>query len=91
MVATEPTLERSRTFLPLELFVVATNPVLDIAIEHIRSFLLLKLFVVVTDLAIIFAFNRTLLNPCSLALVLNAALAIFILTLVSNYVLVVIL
>ena len=80
MVAIEPALECSRAFLLLELYVVATDPVLDTAIERKWSFLLLELFVVVTDPAIILVLDRNLLNSCSLALVLNVALAIFMLT-----------
>ena len=84
MVATEPALdtalEHSWAFLLLELYVVVTDLALDTAIERRRSFLLLELSVVATNFAIILALNRTLLNPCLLALVLNATLAIFMLT-----------
>ena len=63
-------------FLLLKLTGTMTDPVLDTALDRIRAFLLLELSVTATDLAL----DRILLISYSLALALNAALAIFMLT-----------
>jgi hypothetical protein len=73
-------LEHNRAFLLLELSVIATDPMLDTTIERRRAFLLLELSVIALDLTIILALGRNILKPCLLALALNAALAIFMLT-----------
>jgi hypothetical protein len=73
-------LERSQAFLLLELSVIATDPMLDTAIERRRAFVLLELSVIAFNLTIILALGRNILKPYLLALALNAALAIFMLT-----------
>jgi hypothetical protein len=80
VIAINPLLKRSPAFLLLELSVIAIDPALDTTIKRRQAFLLLEFFVIVFDPMIILALNRNLLKPCSLALALNAALAIFMLT-----------
>jgi hypothetical protein len=84
VIETDLALEPSRVFLLLELSVIMADPALDTTLECRRSFLLLEFSVIALNPTIDLALDCTLLNSCSLALALNAALAVFTLTLLRQ-------
>jgi hypothetical protein len=78
--AIDGVIDRRRAFLLLELFEQATDPTNDGAIVRRRAFLLPELSEQATDPVNDVAIVRFSLDPFSLALALNTALATFMLT-----------
>jgi hypothetical protein len=78
--AIDGAIDRRRAFLLLELSEQATDPANDGAIVRRRAFLLPELSEQATDPANDGAIVRSSLDPFSLALALNTALATFMLT-----------